>query len=691
MEDECDELMPLLQSAAADESSVFAPLGTADLDSNRMLQMPSLKPVLKTSSSRWKINTQRSQCVSFDLPGEADADSQQPPSSRPGSSRLVRGSSGHLALDSPGVGPSPRTARAFSKFNTHTKVKLQEIRISQLVENAEDPRDGPSLEMPEVLPGFESEAHLRDDAYWDELLGSDKHTRYPCAFVEGVYFQAMACFTILLNTVLLNWGIVSEWDDIAQQVVLVISLVEFGIIFRRRRAGVKFADNEAVLFFVLECIAIASCCFEMWALPLIVHVAGGQIGEVLTNVSPFIRVMWLLRMVRLIQLVPPLHELVHGLMDALQGLLWVLTLMTLLLYGVSIVCTRLVGHNLLKEEHHPKANETVEMFSCVGRSMFTLFMIMSSWSLQPLMPLMETAIWARFVFIAFYIFCGWTVLAVMTGTVSFHMMMSKTEIHSGDEDLAKLRIDHLSSMLDNIFLELDQDGNGELCYDEFKFMLRSKELLRTLAEETTIDLRDLEDMWEWLDEDGRDRVATEDFKAAFLFLNEPFTQKTVFKLQENIAQESHDSSAKLRTFIRDIFEDLMRGLRQPVQRMNATTEQVQVLDSTAMAICERVGVPPNAVSVAAARSARSMDDEFAQPDDPTIFGFERRIGEEIAKISKRLDRFRIVTPDGLLPSSSAADRPERLPALRKNRSSTASPRIRVSYGVKSNSGRVPRG
>jgi len=478
----------------------------------------------------------------------------------------------------------PRSALRDSKKRARdAKVKLNEIRASEMVDMG---IEGAQIKMPETAPTFSSNAHLRTDDYWDDLLGK-RNRMYPCDFMTSSYFQFTVCVAIITNALLLNMeDFNTRSQEYTKHGIMVFSIVELLLILRRRNAGVLFASKEAGIFFICECVGVGGCVLDMWMISYLVD------GWADTNVSALLRMLWLLRFVRLIQLVPQLHELFHGVSDALQGLFWVLIFMVLLLYAVAILCTRLIGHRKFEESESQSMDQMHHYFSHVSQTMITLFTIMTSGNLQPLVPAMECSPLVRMAFVMFYIFSGWTLQAVMTGTVSFHMMMSKTEIHSNDEEIEKDRKKRLNVMFEHIFAELDEDGNGALSHEEFKIMLQSKELLRTLASETQINVKDLEDLWGWLDTDGSDQVLIDDFMNAFMFLDQPLTQKPVFKMQERIASETVSLKSRLKSKVSDTFDALWEDMKSPIRTLEAMTEQTLILNATMGTLCERLGVPP---------------------------------------------------------------------------------------------------
>ena len=91
----------------------------------------------------------------------------------------------------------------------------------------------------------------------------------------------------------------------------------------------------------------------------------------------------------------------------------------------------------------------LNQFVSEGNSMFYLFQLTSQWSLVPLFPLLKArhvrfsawCFWCApeaspFIcvsFTLFYIYSGWVIVAVMTGTVSFTMISFKERMVQDDE------------------------------------------------------------------------------------------------------------------------------------------------------------------------------------------------------------------------------------------------------------------
>lgn len=245
-----------------------------------------------------------------------------------------------------------------------------------------------------------------------------------------------------------------------------------------------------------------------------------------------------MRFLRVLSLIQSLRELTLGVIEALQGLFWVLVFLAIFLYALGVVLTRVIGHDGTfqtitgRQDEDPDSahehglQEVRDMFGNVPSSMFYLFQTTSQWSLVPLLPLLNASVSARIGFTLFYIYSGWVLVAVMTGTVSFTMIAFKSRNSSTDDEEDKRHF--VSEFLLDVFETLDQDGSGDLSYDEFRSLLANKEIVLLLATHTEIKLQDLEDMWQWLDSDQSGSVTVAEFFEGFELLNEPFRQKNSF-------------------------------------------------------------------------------------------------------------------------------------------------------------------
>merc|ERR1719337_355113 len=74
-----------------------------------------------------------------------------------------------------------------------------------------------------------------------------------------------------------------------------------------------------------------------------------------------LRMLRIIRLVRLVKIVQPLYRLATGVLEAMQGMFWVLVFLGMLLYAVAIICTRLIGHGALLPEQDPMDKDVEEI------------------------------------------------------------------------------------------------------------------------------------------------------------------------------------------------------------------------------------------------------------------------------------------------------------------------------------------
>eukprot|EP00931_Biecheleriopsis_adriatica_P049975 TRINITY_DN28920_c0_g1_i3.p1 TRINITY_DN28920_c0_g1~~TRINITY_DN28920_c0_g1_i3.p1 ORF type:complete len:587 (-),score=100.37 TRINITY_DN28920_c0_g1_i3:15-1715(-) len=350
---------------------------------------------------------------------------------------------------------------------------VNEVRAAQMEVGSS--AEGPMLSLPKTHPGFLSSAHLRSDAYWRDLMGGDNDEEGPFPFVATDECAKCCAFLIISFALILGrddgQGESGEalWEKAAVGVILGLSLMELLMQFANYNRGVSFKKPEDKMIMTVDLVVVLGCSLEV----CFVHfLSGGGL-----HLS---RLLWLCRFLRILSMIPSLRELTLGVIDAMQGLFWVVVFLFIFTYALAVVLTRIIGHASVMgpiSESDADVREVREMFSNVYSSMFYLFQTTSQWSLVPLLPLLNASPWCRFGFTLIYIYIGWVLVAVMTGTVSFTMISFKARMLSVDEIREDEKRMFVNEVLVEIFGELDKDGSGELDHEEFKSMLRSKDFL----------------------------------------------------------------------------------------------------------------------------------------------------------------------------------------------------------------------
>jgi len=169
-------------------------------------------------------------------------------------------------------------------------------------------------------------------------------------------------------------------------------------------------DRAIVLVFVLEILAK----LVVWRLgffrtPWNVFdfvVVGISVLPV-TETASVLRAFRVLRVLRLVSVVPSMRQVVQGLLNAIPGMATTAGLLLLAFYVFSVMATKLFGA------------EFPEWFGTLGRSMYTLFQIMTleSWSMGIVRPVMGEFPWAWAFFVPFIVVTAFAVLNLFVAII----------------------------------------------------------------------------------------------------------------------------------------------------------------------------------------------------------------------------------------------------------------------------------
>jgi len=174
-----------------------------------------------------------------------------------------------------------------------------------------------------------------------------------------------------------------------------------------------------------------------------------------------LRALRILRVLRLLSAVPKLRRVVESLLRAVPGITSIAAILLLVFYVFSVIATNLFG-----EKYD-------EWFGSIGRSMYSLFQIMTleSWSMGIVRPVMKDYPFAWAFFVPFILIATFTMLnlfiaiivsAMQEQTDSDHKeeMAAIEEAHADDQALIKREIGKVRAELAEIKSLLDQRRSG---------------------------------------------------------------------------------------------------------------------------------------------------------------------------------------------------------------------------------------
>lgn len=417
-------------------------------------------------------------------------------------------------------------------------------------------------------------------------LDPDEVYQKPMSWVEQPWFHGLSGLVIFINAIII--GLETDVDTPiwfwVEQLLLVFFVFE--LLSRLAWHGCHFFQHEEdYVWNIFDFSIVMSGVFDQWLMPLVTLVgmvtADRGRMSVVFMLMRMARLLRIVRLFRLVRIVRPLYELAQGVLEALQGMFWVLVFMVMTLYSVAILCTRLIGHGDLISEEMADDHEIrriQDMFTTVEESMFTLFGTMSSWSLMKFVPLFEEMPVLRPLFVLFYVYSAWALLAVMTGVVSENMIAIREQMIKEDEHRDEVRKMMVTKTLMELFREADTDNSGTVSREEFNSMLRSPELIKKLQKNTSMKPEDLAELFEWLDHDGVGTITIEQFMRGFKWVNEPLRAKSLVKLQERLANELKNLESSVTSVVEKRVGEVQKLVAAPLRKVHAITEQLQSLD-----------------------------------------------------------------------------------------------------------------
>ncbi len=153
-----------------------------------------------------------------------------------------------------------------------------------------------------------------------------------------------------------------------------------------------------------------------------------------------LRALRILRTLRLLSVVPAMRKVVQALLTAVPGMMSIGAIILLVFYVGGVLATNLFGR------------EFDEWFGTIGRSMYSLFQIMTleSWSMGIVRPVMKIYPYAWVFFITFILITSFAVLNLFIGIIVDAMQSQNTE----EEELIKAEAQKGREERDQIHNEL---------------------------------------------------------------------------------------------------------------------------------------------------------------------------------------------------------------------------------------------
>lgn len=192
------------------------------------------------------------------------------------------------------------------------------------------------------------------------------------------------------------------------------------------------------------------------------------------HTTAVIRLVRILRLTRVVEVLPGLEILMRGFLTGLSSCLWVLAITMLFLFIYAVVGTEVFGHGIERDSERARFFEQEagapldDFFGSLGRSLVTMvqFMTFDSWStvVRPLvkeMPFVATVYFMSFLVLVGFM-CSFMMSAVFTDT----LINMRNDAAAARARAHKRWIGHVVRCSALLFTIADEDGSETLDREE---------------------------------------------------------------------------------------------------------------------------------------------------------------------------------------------------------------------------------
>jgi hypothetical protein len=256
------------------------------------------------------------------------------------------------------------------------------------------------------------------------------------------------------------------------------------------------------------------------------------------------RLLRILRLVRLIKSIPPLYTLVVGIIQAMQGRIWVMVLTIVVLYAIGLLCVKLIGHGLVFGGEAPM--EVQEIFPTVTQACFVLFKAMNGdWAaIEPLFEVMKVS---EAFFMAYMVISSWAILSILMAVVSENLLNATEHHREEEEEEERRRREERSEVkLKELFNKADKDEVHELTREEFGLLVKDDKAFELLNaadledEDETAKKEVLQNLFDYLSTvplgmaDEHAYIDQKTFLEGLKNERKPVMEKSVLRLQKRL-------------------------------------------------------------------------------------------------------------------------------------------------------------
>lgn len=376
-------------------------------------------------------------------------------------------------------------------------LKKKSFTVNQFIEYGENATGGRNARLRTSKSGSE------------EMMGRGKLRDLCLSIIGNTRFNGAIGFIIILNAVFI--GLDTDLNTGVDQGAWLSCEIFFTLIFTMELAIRSFA--ERLYFFRdawndFDLVLVSTALIDLFMSTMAGQSAGALSGS--ATILRVFRVVRLARIIRLLRFFKELWLLVSGILAAAKFLCWVWLLLLIVIYVFAVFTTRMFG------QQHRDSAEIQLYFGGVGKSMFTLFQIMTTEGWADIAEeLMAVEPYSIAIILLYMSITTFAMVNVVVAVIVDSTLTQAQELRSDVYKLAQEEEQKAILGVANIFRMADGDGDGQLTKQEFEAALQLPKVHLQL-QEINVDLRDADELFDILDTDESGQLNPKEFAAGIL-------------------------------------------------------------------------------------------------------------------------------------------------------------------------------